>query len=325
MGCNFCKRFFFSFQATPQEIDAAKIKESNIGEVINIQNDSKEFYYKPPEKNLTYASKAPKEVYYNNCPLISKGLFNNHNNCYFNSLMQVLAHCPGAASNMQIKPFQNLLQAMITSQGSIQSTLRESLNWLNKNSGFSIGNQHDPKELLQFIIQNSPNIGILFKWKRIIEFSHLNGDHPQAFPSQSYLFFQINPISNNISIVDLKNSFRTFITSEKGVNGYCDKCNSDIKGSERISSSENGNYAIFNTYEMQADCDLNAIQRFNIGKFDFELKFLILRRGNSTKFGHNFAMCKEADWVIYNDCSVNKSTAKIICGVYMMFYEVKQA
>lgn len=299
------------------------IPQTKIDEDIRLNNSSKqkEKHYEE-EKNIKYP---PEKQFLNDSFFKSKGLRNNHNNCYFNSVMQVLAHCPEVANIIQIKPFQKLLQNMMNNEGSTKLALKESLDWLDKNTSFNLNYQHDPKELLMTILQNSPNIASFFKWKRIIEFSHGRGIHPQNFPEQSFIFFQINPISNNILLSDLEVSFKAFITSENGVQGFCNQCNTNVKGNEVIVQKLNAKYAIFNAYSKQADCNIKAIQSLNIENLKFDLMFIILRQGESKEHGHNFAMCKESEWVIYNDMSVEKKSAQMIRGVYMLFYKIKDA
>ena len=254
------------------------------------------------------------------------GLSNNNNNCYFNSVMQVLAHFQGISEKINISPIGKLLNLMVTKEGGknayLHQTLLSTLEWLDRNSEFKLNFQHDPKELLNYILRELPIIASQFKWKRVVQFVHNSKGHVNTMPEQSFLYFQISPKNNKISLNDLKVSFMTLVLCEEDVVGYCNECNSDCTGSERILSSFDGNYAIFNTYSMQADCRLDEIEYFNFGKYQFQLESIIIRQGKNSMSGHNFTICRESKLVIYNDEHIEVCSEYNIHGVYMLFYKV---
>lgn len=277
----------------------------------------------------------------------SKGLKNFGTTCYINSVLQILAHLEEFNDMKCSLPFNKQLNELLllminpsASSGEIMIKLDEFNSLLfSESHQFEKNMQGDPKYLLIYIqkslLDELNGRNSLFRWVIKKEFVHqlkkskmknsVDGMiHRSNYPEQVNNIFALNPKDRRITICDFISAFSMFF-HEKSPTGFCEECNKNEEGQERIEFIRAGSYAIFSTISSKFGCDLREIESFSEFPYVFKLSSIIMRQGSENIRGHNYSICKEqSHWVEYNDSLISPITNFFLDGPYIFLYTVNQ-
>lgn len=257
----------------------------------------------------------------------SVGLRNKGNTCYINSVLQMIAHLPISPETLGSDPLRvalaRVINAMNRQESNIESCLASFLSALQNSSDFIVGEQGDPKYLIIHLFRKNPQ---LISWERQIEFNHTSsrGPHTVDFPIQIIKFFQVPSTSMNNYKSLLENTVRTTFFETGYSRGYCDKCNRDVEGTERIKKHEKAKILMFNFSTQNISIPISDVKTLTFGNATYELLCIIQRTGSQSTFGHNFCVCKEQndEWIEYNDSNKQplRSYNMVVPNSYILVY-----
>ena len=250
-----------------------------------------------------------------------------------NSVLRMIVHLPidisifSGHTSLQINLF-NVLKGMRERKANeIDKLIQEFITILNNHSDFERGSQYeyDPRNLIIFLFKLCPDV---ITWKRGVRFEHTESSfkgksHRVDYPEQIFKIFQVDGTRIRDYKLQLEETLRStfFECDTKLVDGYCDKCNREARGTESITSIFKAKILIFSFSQNGISIPIASIERIFANDCAYELYCIIKQIGRAGDYEYKRCLCKDEEgWIDYSDSCTERVTYREVDNCYLLIY-----